>query len=60
MFQKITKFLIEVRQEMSKVSWPTREELRGSTIVVITVSLIFAIFIYLVDQVLSNILSIIY
>jgi len=60
MFQKISKFFTEVRQEMSKVSWPTREELRGSTIVVITVSLIFAIFIYLIDQILSGILKVVY
>ena len=60
MFQKITKFLNEVRQEMAKVSWPSRTELRGSTIIVIVVSMIFAVFIYAVDQVLSNILNIIY
>ena len=60
MFQKITKFLNEVRQEMAKVSWPSRMELRGSTVIVIVVSMIFAVFIYAVDQVLSNILNIIY
>ena len=60
MFQKITKFLNEVRQEMAKVSWPSRTELRGSTVIVIVVSMIFAVFIYAVDQVLSNILNIIY
>ena len=60
MFQKITRFLNEVRQEMAKVSWPSRTELRGSTIIVIVVSMIFAVFIYAVDQVLSNILNIIY
>jgi len=60
MFQKISKFISEVRQEMSKVSWPTREELRGSTIVVIMVSLAFAVFIYVVDQILSRLLHIIY
>lgn len=60
MFQKISKFITEVRQEMSKVSWPTRNELKGSTIVVLVVSVIFAVFIYLVDKVLSGVLSVIY
>jgi len=60
MFQKISKFIIEVKQEMSKVSWPTRDELKGSTLVVITVSLVFAILIYFIDQVLSGVLNVIY
>ena len=53
MFQKISKFFREVRSEMSKVTWPTREELIGSTSVVIVLSLIFAVFIGILDVALS-------
>ncbi len=60
MLQKISKFLKDVRQEMSKVSWPTRNELKGSTAVVIGVSLFFAIFIFIVDHILSRLLGLIY
>lgn len=60
MFQKISKLIVEVKQEMAKVSWPTREELRSSTFIVLMVSSIFAIFIYLVDRILSSVLSVIY
>ena len=60
MFQKISKFIVEVKLEMAKVSWPTREELRSSTLIVLMVSSIFAIFIYLVDRILSSVLSVIY
>ncbi len=58
MFRKIGKFLADVKQEMEKVSWPTLEELKGSTYVVIVVSGIIALYIFGVDTILSNILKI--
>ena len=53
MFEKAKKFLVDVRTEMGKVSWPTRNELRGSTMVVIVTVIIMAIFIGLVDRFLA-------
>jgi preprotein translocase subunit SecE len=50
-------FLKEVRGEFTKVNWPTREELSGSTAVVIVLSLLIAIFIGIIDLVLSNLLT---
>ncbi len=55
--EKITKFLKEVQAELKKVTWPTKEELTGSTIVVIVVSVIVAIFIGIVDRILTFIVS---
>ena len=60
MFKKISKFLNDVKLEMGKVSWPSRTELKGQTIIVIFVSLFFAAFIFLVDHILSRLLSLIY
>jgi preprotein translocase subunit SecE len=60
MIQKLTKFLSDVKNEMSKVSWPTRSELKGQTIIVIVVSLFFAAFIFVIDHILSRLLSLIY
>ena len=60
MIAKATKFLQDVRSEMSKVSWPTRQELKGQTWIVILVSLFFALFIYIVDHILSWIMNLIY
>ena len=57
MFQKAMRFLKDVKVEMAKVSWPTREELKGSTIVVIVVSLLFAAFVFLADQILSRLVN---
>jgi len=45
---------------MKKVTWPKREELKESTIVVIITSLIFALFVYIVDFILNKGLDVIF
>lgn len=52
--QKIVKFLKETRAEMKKVTWPTKDEIIGSTIVTVVVSIIVSIFIGMVDFVLDK------
>lgn len=44
------RFLREVRSEMSKVTWPSRNELVQSTIVVLVAVVIAGIFIFLFDS----------
>jgi len=56
-FLKPIKFIREVKQELSKVSWSTRQELMGATVVVIMVTGIVTLFIGTIDLVLSQILS---
>ncbi|MCX5697813.1 MAG: preprotein translocase subunit SecE [Candidatus Omnitrophica bacterium] len=58
--QKPVNFLREVKQELTKVSWSTRSELMGSTVVVMVITLILAAFIGLIDLVLSKILTIVF
>lgn len=52
-FEKVTQFLKEVRAELGKTTWPTKQELVGSTIVVIVVCSIVAVFIGIVDRILT-------
>ncbi len=47
------QFIREVRQEVSKVTWPTRKETVVTTIMVFIMVILTAIFFFLVDQVLS-------
>ena len=47
------KFLKEVKSEMSKVTWPNWMELRGSTILVIVLSTFFAVYIGMIDFILT-------
>ncbi len=54
MFEKVRQFIKEVRFELTKVTWTTRQELMYSTIIVIVVSLVLAVFVGAVDVVLSN------
>ena len=51
--EKIKRYLKETAAELRKMTWPTMDELKGSTIVVIIVSLVVAIFIGVVDRVLT-------
>jgi preprotein translocase subunit SecE len=60
MFRRLIKFVKEVRNELKRVSWPSREEIRGSTTVVIVIVLILAVFIGLVDRALTYLISFIF
>lgn len=51
---KIKTFLKEVKAELLRVSWPKGKELWGSTWVVIILSILLAIFIGIVDILLSR------
>lgn len=47
------KFIREVRQEVSKVAWPSRRETTISVVMVLVIAVIAAIFFLLVDGLLS-------
>jgi preprotein translocase subunit SecE len=51
---KFGTFLGEVRTEMRKVSFPTRDEVVGTTIVVIVTSVIFAIYLWIADLLIQQ------
>ncbi|MCM8781422.1 MAG: preprotein translocase subunit SecE [Candidatus Omnitrophica bacterium] len=59
-FKKAIIFLKEVRSELGKVSWSTRQEVLGATFVVIVITSIIALFIFIVDIVLSRILNLMF
>jgi len=47
------QFIQEVRQEASKVTWPTRKETGVSTVMVLIFVFLMAIFFLIVDQILQ-------
>jgi preprotein translocase subunit SecE len=49
---KAKEFLSEVRAEMRKVTFPTRDEVVGTTIVVLITSFVFATFLFIADRVI--------
>ncbi len=54
---KPINFLKEVKAELGKVAWSTREELIASTIIVIVVTILTGLFIGILDIGLSKILT---
>jgi len=55
---KIGSFIGQVKSEMKKVAWPSRQELISSTLVVITSTLMLAVFIGLCDLVISRVINV--
>ena len=47
-------FLTEVRNEMKRVTWPSRREVYATTLVVILVSVFFGAYLWSVDLALST------
>ncbi|MBA7617250.1 Protein translocase subunit SecE [subsurface metagenome] len=52
---QIIQFLREVKIELIKVTWPKRDELLGSTTVVLILSIILSIFIGIADTIISRV-----
>lgn len=52
-------FLRQVRQEVGKVVWPTRNETLTSTMMVVLFTVCATIFFFLVDQVLASVMKLI-
>ena len=53
------KYVQQVRNEGSKIVWPTRKETMTTTIMVFIMSAIVALFFFIIDTITSNILDII-
>ena len=56
LYNTLKTFLLEVNAELKKCAWPTRQELIGSTMVVVVSVLILATFVGLSDTVLVHVL----
>lgn len=57
MLEKLINFLKDVRVEMKKVTWPTRQEAINYTIVVILISAGIALFLGALDAVFTFVLN---
>lgn len=55
--QRLQQYLKEVVQELKKVTWPTWEELKGSTMVVIFFSIVMGLYVAAIDFGLAKIVE---
>ncbi len=57
MIRKITDYINGVQQEMKKVTWLSKEEMFGSTVIVGIFAVLIAVFLFIVDFGLSEFVS---
>lgn len=57
MAKKKSKFLTEAYAELKKVSWPSRQEVKGATIVVLVMTFLLGFYIGLVDLFFSKVIA---
>ena len=55
--EKVLDYIRESRAELNKVTWPTKQQLWYSTIVVVIVTLIASAYLGLVDLLLTGLFS---
>lgn len=54
---ELRAFFVEVRSELKKVTWPSRQEVQATTVVVILTTILFGFYLYGMDLGFSWLLS---
>ncbi|MGR3317507.1 MAG: preprotein translocase subunit SecE [Candidatus Anammoxibacter sp.] len=57
--QRVVCYLIDTQGELQKVSWPTRQELVGSTIVVLICAVVLGVYILGVDRFVTTVMKLV-
>lgn len=56
-YRRFISFLREVRAELRKVTWPSRNEVYNTTIVVIVATFFFGFYLFFMDVIFSWVIS---
>ena len=56
-FLRLAGYVAETREELKKCTWPTVDELKGSTVVVMVTIALLGFFTVIIDYVLSHIIN---
>jgi preprotein translocase subunit SecE len=56
-YKRFTGFLKDVKAELKKVTWPSRQEVQSTTVVVIIASVFFGFYLFFMDVIFSWIMS---
>jgi len=57
--EKLRTFLLEVNQEIRKVTWPGKRELAGATVIVLLATIMMALILGLFDLVIAQVLKLV-
>jgi len=60
MIKKLQAFITNVQREMAKVSWPTKDELMNSSVIVVVVSTLFGLYIFFADVIIYQLVEFLY
>jgi preprotein translocase subunit SecE len=60
MIEKVKNYLAETRVELKKVTWPNKGEIKDATRVVVVASILLTIFIGIVDQILTQVIKLVF
>ncbi len=53
------QFVRQVKQEVSKITWPTRKETMQGSVVVIVMSVLIALFLFVIDMIFARIIQVV-
>ena len=56
-FDRVRDYLSDVRIEMKRVTWPSKQEVYGTTLMVVFSTFLFAIYFYACDEAFSHVVS---
>ena len=59
-WSRARRFLAEVRNEMARVTWPSRREVYATTFVVILTSIFFGLYLWGIDLALDRVMRWVY
>ncbi len=54
---RLREYFADVRVEMKRVTWPSKQEVYGTTVMVLLTTLLFGLYFGICDQVFSHIVS---
>jgi preprotein translocase subunit SecE len=56
-YKRFIPFLREVRSELKKVTWPSRNEIYSTTLIVIIATFFFGFYLYFMDVIFSWVIA---
>ncbi len=56
-WQQVQDYISEVRAEMKRVTWPGKQEIYGTTIMVLATTFLFGFYFAICDQAFSRVMS---
>ena len=55
--RELKTFFVEVRSELKKVTWPSKQEVYGTTLVVILTTIFFGFYLFSLDLLLTQLFT---